>query len=118
MPHGRGPGATVACGSSRLSPILDGSPLLPIFPRFNRFVCAGAAAAFVLAGLAGPAHAAEKVTPDVTGIQRVLVVGCRFHDTTSPDILDYSNSGIRRNLSHTHDYFDTQSNHRVDFEGE
>ena len=47
-----------------------------------------------------------------------MVVGCRFHDTTSPDILDYANSGIRQNLSHTHDYFDTQSNHRVDFEGE
>ncbi|WP_028065497.1 OmpL47-type beta-barrel domain-containing protein [Solirubrobacter soli] len=80
------------------------------------------AGALIIAGLAGPAAgraaAAEKVTPDVTGLQRVLVVGCRFHDTTSPDILDYSNNGIRQVLSRTHDYFDTQSNHRVDFEGE
>ena len=93
-----------------------------MLPTLNKFVRAGAAGALAAAALAGPvtgtAHAAEKVTPDVTGLQRVLVVGCRFHDTTSPDILDYSNGGIRQILSHTHDYFDTQSNHRVDFEGE
>src|SRR3954452_10893309 len=96
--------------------------MLPTFPTLNRFVrarAAGAPAPAALAGgAAGTAHAAEKVTPDVTGLQRVLVVGCRFHDTTSPDILDYSNPGIRQILSRTHDYFDTQSNHRVDFEGE
>ena len=35
-----------------------------------------------------------------------------------PDILNYSNDGIRTILRHTHDYFDTVSNHRVDFQGE
>jgi M6 family metalloprotease-like protein len=92
-----------------------------MLPTLNRFVRAGAGALATVAlagGTAGTAHAAEKVTPDVSGLQRVLVVGCRFSDTTSPDILDYSNDGIRQILSHTHDYFDVQSNHRVDFEGE
>src|SRR5689334_17913736 len=89
-----------------------------MLPTLNKFIRTGAVAALATMALAGTAQAAQKVTPDVTGVQRVLVVGCRFHDTTSPDILDYANPGIRQILSRTHDYFDVQSNHRVDFEGE
>ena len=94
-------------------------PSLPLLPARVRRAVAGALAAAALAGAAAvPAHAAEKVTPDVTGRQDVLVVGCRFGDTTSPDILNYANDGIRSILSHTHEYFDDVSNRRVDFEGD
>ena len=87
-------------------------------PLLHRLATAALAAAALAGTGAGTAQAATKVTPDVTGVQRVLAVGCRFADTTSPDILNFSNDGINSILSRTHDYFDALSNHRVDFEGE
>jgi M6 family metalloprotease-like protein len=90
--------------------------LLPSRTPRRALAALGAGVLTALA-LSGPAHAAEKVTPDVTGTQRVLAVGCRFADTTSPDILNIANDGIGQVLQHTHNYFDTVSNHRVDFEG-
>jgi M6 family metalloprotease-like protein len=93
--------------------------LLSLLPGRLRRVAAGALTAAALAGVAAvPAHAAQKVTPDVSGRQNVLVVGCRFDDTTSSDILGYADNGIRSILSHTHEYFDDVSNGRVDFEGD
>jgi hypothetical protein len=93
--------------------------LLSLLPGRLRRATAGVLAAGALAGVAAvPAHAAAKVTPDVSGRQDVLVVGCRFGDTTSPDLLNDANDGIRSILSHTHEYFDDVSNRRVDFEGE
>src|SRR3954452_7281564 len=60
----------------------------------------------------------DKVTPDVTGLQRVVVVGCRFADTNYYQLLDASSSGIGTILDHTHGYFNVVSNGRVDFQAQ
>jgi M6 family metalloprotease-like protein len=91
---------------------------LSLHSKLTRLAATGASCIAALAASAGIAHAApEKVTPDVTGTQRVLAIGCYFKDTAFPGILDLADPGIGTILQHTHDYFDTQSNHRVDFEG-
>src|SRR6187200_3396297 len=89
--HGSGAAPPVA--SCLVHPSPNGAPLMSLLsplPGRLRRAAAGALVAGALAGAAAvPAHAVQKVTPDVSGRQDVLVVGCRFADTTSPDILDY-----------------------------
>lgn len=68
--------------------------------------------------LAGDPMSPMKVTPDVAGIQRALVVGCRFADTVDTDILNTANEGIRGILDRMHEYFDVVSNQRVNFQAD
>ena len=88
-----------------------------MLPTTTRRVLTGllATAAGTLA-LGATAHAARIVTPDVAGYQRVLVVGCDFHDTWHKGLLELANPGIERIGDDMHDYFDTISNHRVNLQ--